>query len=365
MSTAKAVTQTGRSRGKIVLPEHPPMRLVADSAAKAGCHGQPSSVGRVSSTSKLCFTCLPLPEPRWPADHSPAETRELAELLRAPRFDHGRLGSVVQSLHAAVEAGPLEAMDLRYTSAKPGDYLADHSRNVAKLSMFIAKQRGYQPPTVRVVGLAALLHDVAMRELPREVIASPKPPEPDAAESLWNHPERGAQIVASTAGLGGLLRSVVPTIIRQHHERCDGSGYPLGLHRDRIGEIARILGIADSFEAMTSPRAYRKRWHPSRAMSQLLLDTYTKAREGIYDRKLVETFLRALSLYPVGCLVKLSSGQVARVVHSNPRMPKRPVVRPLLDANSERIQPDILDLAERDDITIARLWWAETDTDSR
>ena len=100
-------------------------------------------------------------------------------------------------------------------------------------------------------------------------------------------------------------------------------------------------------------------------MSQLLLDTYTKAREGVYDRKLVETFLRALSLYPVGCLVKLSNGQVARVVHSNPRMPKRPVVRPLLDANSERIQPDVLDLAEKDDITIARLWWAETDTDSR
>ncbi len=365
MSTAEAVRQAGSSPGEIVLPEHPPRRLMAHSAAQAGCHGQRSFVARDSSTSKLCVNVPPLPEPLSPADHSPAETHELAELLRAPRLDHGRLGSVVQSLHAAVEAGPLEVMDLQYTSAKPGDYLADHSRNVAKLSMLLAKQQGYQPPTVRVVGLAALLHDVAMRELPREVIASPKPPEPDAAESLWNHPERGAQIVASTAGLGGLLRSVVPTIIRQHHERCDGSGYPLGLHGDRIGEIAGILGITDSFEAMTSPRAYRKKWHPSRAMSQLLLDTYTKAREGFYDRKLVETFLRMLSLYPVGCLVKLSNGQVARVVHSNPRMPKRPVVRPLLDVNSERIRPEVLDLAERDDIAIARLSWAKIDTDSR
>lgn len=304
------------------------------------------------------------PPPPGPANHAIAETREIDDLLRAGRLDHGRLGSVVHSLHSAVESSPIEAMDLAYTDPQPGRHLADHSRNVAKLSMLIAGRRGYQPPTVRVVGLAGLLHDIAMREVPPEALASPEPPEPHTAQAFWDHPERGAGLVEASAGLGGLLRKVVPAVICQHHERCDGSGYPAGLHRRQINEMARILGIADSFEAMVAPRPYRKTWHPNRAMSQLLVEAYNKAGEGVYDRTLVKTFLRAVSLYPVGCLVKLSNGQVARVVHSNHDTPRQPVVRPVLDADGHQVQPDTIDLAGRDDITITGAHWGgvnETD----
>lgn len=305
-------------------------------------------------------TMPPGQPPRSPIDHAAAETSELAELLGRPRLDAGRLGSVVHSLHAAVQSGPLEVMDLGYRCTVPGAHIADHSRNVAKLSMYLAEQRGYRPPTVRVVGLAALLHDVGMRSLPQEALASPKPPEPDTAQKLWDHPEHSARIIASTDHLGSLLRNVVPAIVRQHHERCDGSGYPAGLRGRQINELARILGIADSFEAMVSPRAYRPPRHPSQAMAQLLLDTYDKAGEGLYDRDLVKTFLQALSLYPVGCMVKISDGCVARVVHSNPGHPKRPVVRPLIGPTGQAMpSADVIDVAERPELSITGPWWEQ------
>lgn len=299
-------------------------------------------------------------EPAPLADHASTETEEISELLKARRVDRGRLGSIVHSLHSAVKTGPLEVMSMAYSNPAPGQYLADHSRNVAKLAMFLAEKKGYQVPSIRVAGIAGILHDIAMRDVPEDALAAAGPPDPNIAQKLWDHPFRSAEIVASSCHLGGLLRNVVPAVIRQHHERADGSGYPLGLKAKGTKELARILAIADSFEAMIAPRAYRRKWHPNRALSQLLLDTFKKQGAGLYDRTLVNIFLRAVSLYPVGSAVCLSNGQVARVVHSNPKHPKRPVVRPLVSGDGESLDPEIIDLAQTQDLRITKPWAEET-----
>jgi HD-GYP domain-containing protein (c-di-GMP phosphodiesterase class II) len=111
---------------------------------------------------------------------------------------------------------------------------------------------------------AGRLHDIGELGIPDAVLNKPAPLEPAEQELVRNHPLMGARIL----GYIEAMRDVVP-IVRHHHERMDGSGYPDGLKGDQIPLLARILAVADAYDAMTSPRPYRQAMTPEQALHEL------------------------------------------------------------------------------------------------
>jgi putative nucleotidyltransferase with HDIG domain len=149
--------------------------------------------------------------------------------------------SIGQSLLGLANA--IEAKD-RYTRG--------HSERVGAASRRIAARLGLLRPDVEIIGQAGLLHDIGKIGVPEPVLRKPGALDPAEWTLMRRHPVTGAQIVAPFEHLAGAA-----IIIRHHHERQDGSGYPDGLKGDAIPLGARIVAVADVFDALTSERPYR------------------------------------------------------------------------------------------------------------
>ncbi len=143
-------------------------------------------------------------------------------------------------------------------------YTAQHSRRVAELSVQIGTRLGLPPQEVRVLELAAWMHDVGKIGTPDAILCKPGRLEPDEWEIMRQHAAQGGEIIGQIEDLKCLA-----SIIRHHHERPDGSGYPDGLKGDAIPIYARIITVADAYETMTADRAYRKRQPVEYALQQL------------------------------------------------------------------------------------------------
>jgi hypothetical protein len=132
-------------------------------------------------------------------------------------------------------------------------------------------------------------------------------------------------------------------VVQHHHERYDGSGYPSGLVRDDIPMLGRIAGIVDSYDAMTNDRVYAK----GRSCLEAIKELY-ELRDIQFQGELIEQFIQALGIYPVGTLVELNSGEVAVVVGINRLRRLQPKVMLLLDAEKSSLKDNlIIHLAEQ------------------
>lgn len=143
-------------------------------------------------------------------------------------------------------------------------YTRGHSERVAGLAVDLAKKLGMSERDQDVLEKAALLHDVGKLALASSLLAKPSRLSEEEFEAMRRHPDLGADMVSRIPPLRAL---VVP--IRQHHEWYDGSGYPLGLDAGRIDRLARILAIADAYDAMTTDRAYRAALDTHSALNEL------------------------------------------------------------------------------------------------
>ena len=161
--------------------------------------------------------------------------------------------SVYQSLVGLCTA--LEAKD---------PYTRGHSERVAAWSRRLAERLGLRADDVERIGQAALLHDIGKIGVPESVLRKPGPLDDDEWTVMRRHPVVGAQIVAPFEMLAG-----IDTLIRHHHERSDGSGYPDGLCGESVPVGCRVIAVADVYDALTSDRPYRRAWSHDRAMAVL------------------------------------------------------------------------------------------------
>jgi HD-GYP domain-containing protein (c-di-GMP phosphodiesterase class II) len=162
-------------------------------------------------------------------------------------------------------------------------YTRAHSERVAQASVMIARQIGRGPRRVEQVRYAGLLHDLGKLAVPTAVLRKDRGLTAGEQTHVARHPACGADLIADV----DFLR-VARDGIRHHHERMDGGGYPVGLAADEIPEIARIVAIADAFDAMTSDRPYRAGRPPEEAVAEL------RRRPDQFDQALVEAFVLAL-----------------------------------------------------------------------
>jgi HD-GYP domain-containing protein (c-di-GMP phosphodiesterase class II) len=211
----------------------------------------------------------------------------------------------------------------------PSDnYLYQHAVNSALLSLAIGEALKLPPHRLIELGLAALLHDIGMLKLPEAIYQSPKPLGPQETTMVRAHTTLGYRILKGLS-----LSDDIALTAFEHHERPDGTGYPRGLVGDKINLYARIVSVTCSYDAMTGKRAYRKSISGHQALLELL-----KERGKRYDEKVVRTLVFCLSLYPLGHIVRLEDGTLARVVRTNPESPKYPFVDILAGKDGARVE---------------------------
>ncbi len=222
------------------------------------------------------------------------------------------------------------------------DYTFEHSLNVGVLCVVFGKFLGYSQRELYNIGMGGILHDIGKMLVPEEILNKPSGLSDYEYEVIKNHPELGFQYLQQVEVISPISRIVV----RAHHERVDGSGYPRGLKGDQIHEFAKIAAIADVFDALTSERIYRSRWATHKATEYILSKT-----DSFFDYELVRKLLPKIAAYPNGIEVILSNGAKGIVKSQNKDFPTRPIIRIFEDASGEKLNFD-LDLMKHMNIVI-------------
>ena len=189
-----------------------------------------------------------------------------AELARCRKLVEEQCVSVIQMLVAKVEARD--------------KFMIGHSRRVAEYACALAKASGVSPDEIEILHKAADLHDVGQIVINDRIMEKPWPLSPEERGLVRDHPAIGEQIIEPIESLGAAR-----PLIRSHHERMDGGGYPDGLRGGSIPLLARMLCIADAFDGMTSERPYRPAMTKSRAAEEL-----TSAAGRQFDPELAKVF---------------------------------------------------------------------------
>ena len=228
-------------------------------------------------------------------------------------------GSIDQIIDEVLVArGIINLIDMRTNNT----YLFGHSVNVCVMAIMCGKAMGFNQLELKHLGLGAFLHDLGMGKLGKEVLLKADELFPEEQELIKDHPRLGFEELRHYSELNLLATHCA----FQHHERWDGSGYPRGLSGKQIHLYARIVAVADVFDAFVSERPFRKRYQPHEAVE------YLQAYAGIhFDPEVVEKFLANIAVYPMGSLVKLNSGEKGVVVDINKSFPARPVVKLVTD----------------------------------
>ena len=162
-------------------------------------------------------------------------------------------------------------------------YTRGHAERVTFYSLVIAQELGLSPDKIERIQIAALLHDVGKIGIKDEILQKPSMLTDEEFEIMKQHPELGGDIISQIPQ----LKDVIPGI-RYHHESLDGSGYPRGLKGEQIPLSARIIGVADAFDAMTTERPYQKPFSAEAALEIIKKKAGTK-----FDARVVDAFIRA------------------------------------------------------------------------
>jgi HD-GYP domain-containing protein (c-di-GMP phosphodiesterase class II) len=189
------------------------------------------------------------------------------------------------------------------------DYLYDHALKLCLLSLSIASAAGYSRTQAIDIAQGALLADVGMLLVPERIRHKRgKLTQPEIFE-MQKHPILGLGLLEPVHGLSESIL-IIPY---QHHERVGGTGYPDKRSGNLVSKFSRIVGVADVFTALINKRTYREALTPYQAMVALL----SMGGQGMLDSEQIRNFLRTLSIFPLGSLVRLASGRVAKVVAPN------------------------------------------------
>jgi HD-GYP domain-containing protein (c-di-GMP phosphodiesterase class II) len=194
------------------------------------------------------------------------------------------------------------------------------------------------------LGVGLLLHDIGKLAVPAAILQKPGPLDDDEWKAMKSHPMLGVQILKKAEGISPLSRAVV----RSHHERWNGKGYPDHQSAQEIHQFARIASVADVFDALTSDRAYR------RAMPVHEGCEFIISRSGVdFDPEVVDIFKSFVAPWPTGTCVRLSDGSTGLVKDVRPEAVRTPVVRIITDAVGGFLSiPHEVDLASSRGLTI-------------
>ncbi len=204
-----------------------------------------------------------------------------------------------------------------------------HSLNVSLICSVFGGWLKLSPEDIRVLTLAGLLHDIGKMLIPREIIAKPDKLTAEEFKIVKTHALKGYQALKDQS-----IDIRIKYAALMHHERCDGSGYPNGFVSEQIDDFAKIIAIADVYDAMTSSRRYRNAICPFEVVAEFEKDGFLKFDPGylmIFLERMVESYLHNI--------VRLSDGREGEVIMINRLSLARPIVRcgnTYIDLSKER-----------------------------
>lgn len=191
-----------------------------------------------------------------------------------------------------------------------------HSLNVMVLSLTLGKQLGLNPDQMGDLSFGALVHDIGMNLLPKTVAIKPKLTKAELKQ-FREHPRIGVSILSKLPD----INKEVMKIVYQHHEECNGKGYPLGARMDRIAPLTKIVSIADIYDRMINTRDPALALSPHKALAYLF-----GKKEGCFDNEYLGTFIKMLGVYPPGTTCRFTSGDVGSIISVDPSDPLHPEV---------------------------------------
>jgi len=229
-----------------------------------------------------------------------------------------------------------------------GQSMAKSLVNTAILSAMMAMELKLPNHKVLQIVTGALLHDVGMLRLPKEIVEKRGGLSPAELQRIQAHTLYTYKIVNKEL----LYPEDVGIIVLQHHERWDGEGYPRRIAGTAIDMGARIVSVADAFEAMVSQKPYRNPLMGYQAMKNLLSDNLRR-----FDPNVIKAFIQTMGIYPIGSVVLLNNGALARVVDAQASAPLRPTVRIMADEFGQVFKQDegeLIDLLVEKSLFIAK-----------
>ncbi len=216
------------------------------------------------------------------------------------------------------------------------DYTYMHSIAVCALMIALARQINLDPEAVREAGAAGLLHDIGKMAVPQAILNKPGKLSDDEFTAVRQHPQAGYDMLVQAGQIGEIAMDVC----LHHHEKMDGSGYPHGLKGEQISLYARMGAICDVYDAITSDRAYKQGWPAAESIKKMAswCDTH-------FDAQLYRAFVKSVGIYPVGTLVRLTSGRLGVVIEQSETSLLTPRVRVFFSTKSNtHLTPVVIDL---------------------
>ncbi len=197
------------------------------------------------------------------------------------------------------------------------DYTYKHCLRVAMMAVSIGKQLKLSREQLRDLALASLLHDIGKRMISIDIIRKPSKLTSDEFDEVKKHPALGYRLLKEH---GGYSQEVMNAVL-MHQEKYDGTGYPLAFKGEEISYLARIITVADVYDALTSNRPYRQPWSVAEAEEFMMGGSYTH-----FDYDIIVAFLAAFAPYPIGGKVLLNDGRRATVISTTANV-LRPCIR--------------------------------------
>ncbi|BCG22104.1 metal-dependent phosphohydrolase [Pseudomonas tohonis] len=217
------------------------------------------------------------------------------------------------------------------------DYTAEHSLRVSILSIALGRELGIPAYQLEQIGVCGMLHDVGKLKVPNEILNKPGALTAEELRIMQSHAAEGRKLLMSNQQ----ITPATVDVAYSHHERVDGKGYPRGLDAARIPYFAKIVAVADSYDAINSDRVYSKGKSSLESLRILL-----EAVNSHFDEAIVGCFIRMIGIYPPGEIAELSTGEVGIIIGcpaGNKLKPKILIVR---DAEKKPCKERVVDLAD-------------------
>ena len=246
------------------------------------------------------------------------------------KMDNGIINEISVSLLQAVRNQRDRFVGFILGSEVKGNEIAKSSVNTAILASLAAQELRLPQHKILYLITGALLHDSGMLRLPKEILNKRGRLSEEENRLMKSHPLLAYQIAVKELS----YPDEVGKIVLQHHERWDGGGYPGKLSGEIIDTGAQIVSVADAFEAMVSFKPYRSPMLGHQAMKNLLADNSRR-----FNPEVLKAFILTMGIHPIGSIVQLNNGVIARVTEPRANAPMRPKIQMLIDEN-DKTPPD-------------------------
>jgi|WetSurMetagenome_2_1015567.scaffolds.fasta_scaffold01263_7 putative nucleotidyltransferase with HDIG domain len=233
------------------------------------------------------------------------------------------------------------------TSDPGGQGVFYHSLNVSVLAMMLGREDGLSSAELKILGLGSLFHDVGKSKLPRNLVNKSEPLKKFEADMLRLHPKYGVEIMGPMAKSGAFPGDAL-LIIRDHHERVDGSGYPAGLDGKNLSVMTKIVSIVNRYDNLCNNIDYTRSLTPHEALAYM----FAKERAR-FDDPLLQKFIAYMGIYPPGTVVMLNNEITGMVISVNPTNALRPNLL-IYDPDISVAEALIFDLAEDSSLSIVK-----------